>query len=97
MTALAVPDLAGSRARASELASELPASLAGVSVEIDVANVSAASQSFVDELCKQLLEVRSARELVVHNASPSLARHLNTSARLRGVLDRLLVDIRAAV
>lgn len=94
MSSLTIPNLAGSRARAAELAANLPNTLEHTIVEIDVANVESASQSFVDEICKQVLEVRRAHRFVVHNASTRFAMHLNTSARLRGVSERLSVDVR---
>lgn len=97
MSSLTIPDLAGSRAKAAQLADQLPLTLDGIVVEVDVANVESASQSFVDELCKQVLVVRHAEKFVVHNASPRFAMHLNTAAQLRGVSERLSVDVRVGV
>lgn len=94
MSSLTIPDLVGSRARAADIAAALPANLHGVTVEVDVANVESASQSFVDELCKQVLVIRRADKFVVHNASARFANHMNKAARLREVPERLVVDIR---
>ena len=94
MTSIVIPRLAGTRERAGQVSSSLPESLSGLIVTIDAQDVASASQSFSDELCKQILVDRDASRLDVHNASPQLARYLNTSARIRGVAVRLVVDVR---
>lgn len=94
MSSLTIPDLVVSRARAADVASVLPAMLTDSVIEVDVANVESATQSFVDEFCKQILVLRQAKCLIVHNASARFANHLHTSARLREVSDRLVVDVR---
>jgi hypothetical protein len=84
----------GSRQRAVELTDHLPKSLQHSTVVIDASGLASAAQSFADELCKQILEVREAEELVVHCATPRFAAHLNTSAQLRRCSERLSVDVR---
>ena len=94
MASIVIPRLAGTRERAELLSSDLPDSLEQSAVTIDAQTVASASQSFADELCKQILVKRNAHLLEVHKASPRFARFLNESARLRGVSDRLIVDVR---
>lgn len=94
MVDVMIPRLAGSRERAVVLSAELPADLSAATVMIDAIGVESASQSFADELCKQILVVRSAERLEVHSAKPRFAHYLHESARIRGVADRLIVDVR---
>jgi hypothetical protein len=94
MTTLEIPRMSGTRQRAEIVASALSDDLSSTKIEIDADLVASASQSFADELCKQILVDRSALSLTVHNASPWFANYLSTSARLRSVTDRLSVDVK---
>jgi len=97
MPNIVIPKLVGSRLRAAELAEHsLPRDLTGQMVEVDASSLSSAAQSFADELCKQVLELRNADFLSVHHATPRFGQHLSASARLRGMPERLNVDIRVA-
>ena len=93
MSNIVMPRLAGTRERAVNLTQGLPADLHDAVVSIDASDVVAAAQSFADELCKQILEVRHAARLEVHCATPRFANYLNSSAQVRGLTDRLSVDV----
>jgi hypothetical protein len=94
MSNLVMPELNGTREGAVDLTSSLPDDLRNAVVSIDAGAVVAAAQSFADELCKQILEVRHASRLEVHCATPRFAGYLSSSARVRGLSDRLSVDVK---
>jgi hypothetical protein len=79
------------------LLSACPDDLRGYVVHVDAAGLFSAAQSFVDELCKETLEVRGASRLVVYSATPLFAKFLNKSAAVREVSERLVVDVRPSL
>lgn len=95
MITIDLPRTAGSRERANELTSALPGDLTALTVVLEAQGMKAGAQSFADQLCKQILEVRCAERLEVRHATPMFARYLSNSARIRGVADRLTIETRA--
>ena len=88
---LQAPERSSSRRQAQELLRGLPADLTSAIVVLNCAHMSAAAPSFVDELVKDILEIRGARELRVLDASDRLRSHFGRSALLRQVVDRLVL------
>lgn len=80
---LRLPKLVGTRGRAEQIASELASDLSSSMVTVDCADVLSGAQGFTDELCKQILEVRGARELKLVAPPASMAEYALRSARLR--------------
>jgi hypothetical protein len=81
---LTLPRLAGMRARAIELARALPDDLSDCRVNIDCSQNLSAAQGFVDELIKQLVEVRSCASVHVLNARQPLEQLARESCERRG-------------
>lgn len=94
MTTIELPRTAGSRERADELTSVLSGDLKAQTVVLEAQCMKAGAQSFADQLCKQILEVRGAERLEVRHATPMFARYLSNSARIRRVADRLSIETR---
>lgn len=86
---LALVGLYGSRERAAELCTQFPDDLSDVDITIDTRHLSAASQGFIDELCKQIAEIRKSKTLVVVGANESFRNKAETSSVLRGFSDRI--------
>lgn len=80
-----LPELVGSRSSALRLTAELPSSLETLIVAVDCSAVLSASQGFVDELCKQILEERRAEELQLLYPSERMAIHAQRAAELRNL------------
>lgn len=96
MTTLVMPRLSGSRLSARSLAEQLPVEALGEeTVVLDARPMDAASQSFADELVLRILGEDRATRFEVHGATARFARHLNVSAKVRGVADRINVSVRA--
>lgn len=62
---LTLPEYGGSRAQAADFAASLPADLSETTVRVDCSQGFAISQSFSDELCKQVLQTRHASHLIL--------------------------------
>lgn len=80
---------AGSRPLAQELVSDLPADLAGQTVVLDCGRLLVPTPSFLDEVVKQVLEIRNAAYLEVVDASQRAQDLVSRSAANRGVSRRL--------
>ncbi|HXQ88027.1 MAG TPA: hypothetical protein VN733_00160 [Solirubrobacterales bacterium] len=76
---------AGSRPQAQDLASQLPGDLAGQTVVLDCGHVLVATPSFLDEIVKQVLEIRNAALLEVVDASQRARDLLSRSVANRGI------------
>lgn len=95
MTTLVMPRLSGSRLSARNLAEQLPVeALKEQTVVLDARPMDAASQSFADELVLRILGDGRASRFEVHGATARFAQHLNVSAQVRGVADRINVTAR---
>jgi hypothetical protein len=90
--ALFVPEYAAARGTAGDLcAAQLPDDASTARVTLDLSCAAALGQGFLDELCKQVLEVRGAAALDVSGATERMSMHLLRSAKLRGFPERLTV------
>jgi hypothetical protein len=93
MVRITTPDHAGSRDQAQALADPLADDLTGESVLVDCSALLVATPSFLDELVKQVLQLRNASALEVTDASERAHFLLTRSAENRGVGDRLRVAV----
>ena len=91
MTALTLPELAGSRQLVVQLLDHIPVDLDGIEVVVHAEALISAAPSFADELCKEILVTRRADRLTIASASPKLTFYLRRSAEARGVLDHLVI------
>lgn len=89
-----LPRLVGTRQFIEDLVASLPEDCVGSIVTIDASKLVSAAQGSCDELVKQILDIRNTTFLVVNDATPVLERHLKNSARLRGKLGNLAVNLR---
>lgn len=81
-----LPELGGSRLSAADLiATQLPEDLKSSTVVLNCSRVQSLSQSYTDELCKQILLVRSAAKLVLIRPPSRMLKHGRTSVKLRGL------------
>lgn len=94
VTTLRTPQLVGSRGAARTLLADLPADCSTGKVTVDCTDLRASSPSFVDELVKNILVDRAARQLKLQNAPVDVAGWANDSAQRRNVAERLMVDVR---
>ncbi|MDP2711005.1 MAG: DUF4325 domain-containing protein [Solirubrobacteraceae bacterium] len=83
------PEHAGSRDQAKQLTSELREDLSGQTVSVDFTGILVSTPSFVDEIVKQILNLRHASRLEVIGASDRAHHLLIRAANNRGVRDRL--------
>jgi hypothetical protein len=90
---LRTPAHAGAREQARELTDALPTDLAGQDVILDCTDVLVGTPSFLDEIVKQVLDVRGARALSVQTASPRVQHLLERSADNRRLRDRLMFAV----
>jgi hypothetical protein len=90
---LRAPAHAGAREQARELTDALAPDLAGQEVTLDCTDTLVGTPSFLDEVVKQVLEVRGASTLSVHAASPRVQHLLERSAENRQLRDRLLFAV----
>lgn len=81
--------LSGMRQAAVKLTAGLPADLSDADVIIDATNRKSYAQGFVDELCSQIAQVRSAATLTIISEDEMLIKRAETSAHLRDFSDRL--------
>ncbi|MDO5619745.1 hypothetical protein [Kocuria sp.] len=95
MTTLVMPRLTGSRLSARDLVDQISSQpLCGETIVLDALPMHAASQSYADELVLQILDRGEAARFEVHGATERFARHLEVSAQVRGVSDRISVTAR---
>lgn len=79
-----LPELGGSRLSAADLLkAHLPDDLRGAQVVLDCRAVQSLSQSYSDEICKQLLLLRRAESLVLLGPPSRMVKHVQTAVRLR--------------
>lgn len=78
-----LPRLIGSRESSVALLESLPSNLANSEIIIDGSQLLSASQGSVDELCKQLCEMRNAESVTFVTVSERFLSHAATSFRLR--------------
>jgi len=96
VTTLNPPSHAGSREQVQELVAALDSDLTGRAVLLDCTGLMVSTPSFLDELVKQVLVLRSAGVLDAHGASERTRTLLERAAENRNVADRLRVTPRAA-
>ncbi len=96
MLRLQTPDHAGSRDQAIELVGSLESDLSGQTVLVDCSRLLVGTPSFLDEIVKQVLEMRNAEALEVSGAPPRARDLLERSAVNRGVSDRVQVVVRVS-
>lgn len=87
-----LPEFFESEAVAAGLLAELPEELHGVSVTVDCGQASAATRNCTDQLCRELLEVRGAEELVLRRPPESMANATLGSSYLRGLRGLILIS-----
>jgi hypothetical protein len=93
-THLVMPPFADIRSNAVAMAACLPDDLTVREVTID-ANLSlSASQDFVDELVKQIFEVRHAESIAISGSGGTLSRHFRESAIRRRFTGQVFVQAR---
>lgn len=81
--------LSGTRQRAENLVSELPGDLSGATVVVDVSRMQSYAQCFIDELCKQILQVHQAESLRILHGNEILQSSVAYSAKLRNLTERV--------
>lgn len=96
MTRLDAPNHAGSREQAILLVSTLGDDLTGESILLDCSDVVVATPSFLDELVKQVLEMRDAGRLDVLEPPERAWQLLERAATNRGVRERISVAVASA-
>jgi hypothetical protein len=94
MLRLQTPDHAGSRDQAVSLVAMLSDDLSGETVLLDCSKLLVGTPSFLDEVVKQILQVRDASTLEVSDAPDRVRDLLERAAANRGVRDRLRVAVR---
>lgn len=87
-----LPRLVGARQKAQELTAILPENLSKAIVVVDASGSKAMAQGFIDELCKQVLEVRFAPKLIVKSVSEHSKAYFVKSGELRGYSSRILFE-----
>lgn len=83
------PRLSGVRSKAVEITAELPADLSHDTVIVNATNMQAYAQGFIDELCKQIAEVRQAKQLVFVAVNDRAKANAERSANLRNFSEKL--------
>lgn len=81
--------LSGTRQRAIDLVAELPEGFSGMTVTVDASEMKAYAQCFVDELCKQILQVHQAGSLRIISENEVFKSRVEFSAQLRNFTDRI--------
>jgi hypothetical protein len=81
--------LSGTRQRANDFLWELPEDLSEATVTVDASEMKAYAHCFVDELCKQIVQVRNAQMLIIRSDSEKLRQQVTSSAQLRRFPDRV--------
>lgn len=88
---ITLPKLAGTREKAELLTDHLPNDLSDSIVTIDASESAAIAQCCVDELLKQIVQVRNAKQLIIATDKVNLMRRALESATIRRFVDRLLI------
>jgi hypothetical protein len=88
---ITLPKLAGTREKADLLTDHLPDDLSDSTVTIDASESAAIAQCCVDELVKQIVQVRNAKQMIIVTEQESLAKRALDSATIRRFADRLLI------
>jgi hypothetical protein len=91
MLRITPPEHAGSRPQALDLVASLPSELRGQTVVLDCSRLLVPTPSFLDEIVKQVLEVRKAGCLEVVDASQRARDLISRSSANRGVSRRLKI------
>lgn len=91
MYRLRLPYLAGRREHVHELlaAQGIPASLAGEVLVVLGRDMAAASESFADELVREIVVVRGAAQMALVGAPAALVEHCLIAAIVQGVEGRV--------
>lgn len=92
MTTLEAPPRTGSRRKALELLDALPEDLSGDAIRIRFESDALVTTSFVDELVMAVLVDRRALALIFAGLDDYGRELAESSARTRGVLDRLTLE-----
>ncbi len=82
----------GSREQAAELLANLPTDLTGQTIVMSFRDNRSARPSFVDELVREVLFVRNACCLALHEPPEMVSSTALRSAQSRGLEARLLID-----
>lgn len=83
------PRLSGVRTKAAEITADLPDDLSSDTVIVDATNMQAYAQGFVDELCKQIVEVRKAKNVIFVAVNERTKENARRSANLRNFSEKL--------
>ena len=94
MVNLIAPDFVGGREAAQQWLADLP-NLSHATVKIDFSELIATSPSFIDEVVRIILADGGARRLKLQNVSAEVSTWAHDSSTRRGVVDRLMVDVKA--
>jgi hypothetical protein len=95
VTTLSLPQFVSSRPMARDVAAAVPVNLMGEHVIVDFAGVTAAAPSFVDELIREILVVRSAACLELSGIAERTAAYARRSAAAHRVEALLVLRERA--
>lgn len=82
--------LSGTRQRAQDLLWELPEDLSDATVTVEARAMQAYAQCFIDELCRQIVEIRKAKQLIFANANEKLRSRAEFSAELRRFPEKVI-------
>jgi hypothetical protein len=96
MLRIATPDHAGSREQARSLIQPVPGDLSGETVGLDCSKMIVGTPSFLDEVVKQVLELRGAEALEVNDAPERARELLERAAENRGMRDRLRIVVQTS-
>lgn len=89
------PSHSGSRDQAQKLLQPLPADLSGRPVILDCTRMDVSSPSFLDEMVKEVLVLRTAEVFEIEGASDRVQSLLQRAADNRGVSERLRIGANA--
>jgi hypothetical protein len=95
MLQIETPEHAGSRDQARSLIQPVPGDLSGETISLDCSKMIVGTPSFLDEVVKQILELREAEALEVNDAPERARELLERAAENRGVQDRLRIATQA--
>lgn len=86
---LTPPAFAGMRENALPITESLPDDLSLAMVTVRTINMKSWGQGFLDELCKQLVEVRSCQHVVFETMNPRGKEYIERSWKLRELTAKL--------
>lgn len=89
------PSHSGSRDQAQKLLQPLPTDLSGLPVILNCTRMDVSSPSFLDEVVKEVLVLRTAEVLEIEGASARAQSLLQRAADNRGVSERLRIATKA--